>query len=386
LSSELIADRVKVVDDFMRSVLFQPDWYDPFRAMLGYLMFGNVKRERAFFVWIGDGRNGKSVITELVELVLRNSFMYFQMSKAFLIQQHISTQEGHSTSLMELKSARVIAVAELDAADRMDGSKIKSLVGGDVVRGRTAYARSTKTFEPLFKIVMHTNRMPELNSSDQAIKDRMLAVSFENRFEASDVELQTARQKRADTELVKRIKEDKEAVFSWFIDQAKFYWSLVEQDKSLRDIWPSEWKLAASEHLDDNHAEGFFHNMLVLDINLPVKNYMSCQMFSWLQDEYMVSFMGIRSPTRDDRKEFRQTLSMATVFDAYGLPYPKLKTQVSRFKNKALKNLGKYTPAPQWLEKVKTSQIVYSPHTVEEMVDFDLVKQRASNVLTQRVE
>jgi hypothetical protein len=228
--------------------------------------------------------------------------------------------------------------------------------------------------------------MPELNSSDQAIKDRMLAVSFENRFESSDVELQTARQKRADTELVKRIKEDKEAVFSWFIDQAKFYWSLVEQDKSLRDIWPSEWKLAATEHLDDNHADGFFHNMVVLDLNLPVKDYMSCQMFTWLQDEYMSNFMGIRLPTRDDRKEFRQTLSMATVLDAHGMPYPKLKTQVSRFKNKALKNLGKYTPAPQWLEKAKTSPIAYSPHTVEEMVDFDLVRQRALNMLTQRVE
>lgn len=386
LSSDLIAPRVKVVDDFMRSVLFQPDWYDPFRAMLGYLMFGNVKRERAFFVWIGDGRNGKSVITELVELVLRNSFMYFQMSKAFLIQQNFNSQEGHSTSLMELKSARVIAVAELDAADRMDGSKIKSLVGGDVVRGRSAYAKSTKTFEPLFKIVMHTNRMPELNSSDQAIRDRMLSVSFENRFEASDVELLTARQKRADTELVQRIKADKEAVLSWFVNQAKFYWSLVEQDKSLRDIWPAEWKLATSEHLDENHAEGFLQNMLVLDRDLPVKSFMSTQMFTWLQDEYMISFMGVRMPTRDDRKEFRQTLSMATVLDAHGIPFPKIKTATYRYKGKMVRALGKYIPSPQWVEKVKTSPIVYSPYTVEESDNFELVKQRVANGLSQRVE
>ena len=386
MSSDLIADRVKVVDDFMRSVLFQPDWYDPFRAMLGYLMFGNVKRERAFFVWIGDGRNGKSVITELVELVLRNSFMYFQMPKAFLIHQNFSSQEGHSTSLMELKSARVIAVAELDAADRMDGSKIKSLVGGDVVRGRSAYAKSTKSYEPLFKIVMHTNRMPELNSSDQAIIDRMLAVSFENRFEASDVEMTTSRQKRADTELVKRIKEDKEAVFSWFVDQAKFYWSLADKDKSLRDIWPSEWKTTASEYLDENHSEGFFNNMVVLDLNLPVKKYMSPQMFSWLQDEYMINFMGIRSPSRSDRKELRQTLSMATILNSHGLPYPKIKISCFRLNNKVCKGLGKYIPSPQWAEKVKTSQIVYSPFTLEEVDNFDLVKQRASSIITQRVE
>jgi hypothetical protein len=244
----------------------------------------------------------------MIECVLQNGFFFSTAPKSFLIQSSHNNQEGHSTMAMELQRVRALFISELSAADVIDTSKLKSATGGDQQRGRVAYSKKTTSFSNITKYVLATNQVPDLNGTDTAIVDRTMIVEFGNRFEASDVPLLNPRQKRADCDLIQRIKEDKSALFTWFALAAKDYYNLHKSGKCLRDIWPEEWKVLTVECLD-NLVARFSSEMVDLDVAIPPAEMMTCEMFNYLKDQFYTVILEEKNMPHSKKVNFNNLLA-----------------------------------------------------------------------------
>ena len=76
---------------------------------------------------------------------------------------------------------RLVIAIETDESAQLDEWLFKSLTGGDVINGRQLYEQSND-YKPVWKIVLATNHLPDINNFDDAIRRRLLIVPRLRRF------------------------------------------------------------------------------------------------------------------------------------------------------------------------------------------------------------
>ena len=144
------------------------------QRILGYTLSGSLKA-RSFFIFFGNGKNGKSIIMLLMKAVLNSS--YKQIMKEVFIQ----TNKSSHVETMEVKGARMCVLNELNCDEKINESLVKSLTGGDPISARPLY-KDVVTFNPICKIFICTNNKPNFNGDDQACIDRVKLIPFNARF------------------------------------------------------------------------------------------------------------------------------------------------------------------------------------------------------------
>lgn len=144
--------------------------------VLGYCLTGETK-EQAFFIFYGDGANGKSVLVNLLCRIL-GTLTGSVAQDAFILKK---SGNSKNPSLVNVKDSRIVFVSESNNGQEMDSALIKSISGGDDVLVRELY----KGFVHLnqhFKIFITTNFMPAINFADDAMLRRTKIIRFENQF------------------------------------------------------------------------------------------------------------------------------------------------------------------------------------------------------------
>lgn len=144
--------------------------------VLGYCLTGETK-EQAFFIFYGNGANGKSVLVNLLRRIL-GTLTGSVAQDAFILKK---SGNSKNPSLVNVKDSRMVFVSESNSGQEMDSALIKSISGGDDVLVRELY----KGFVHLnqhFKIFITTNFMPAINFADDAMLRRTKIIRFENRF------------------------------------------------------------------------------------------------------------------------------------------------------------------------------------------------------------
>ena len=143
---------------------------------LGYCITGEI-RERCFFVFWGQGANGKSTLTELMKKILKN--FYQSASPKIFIKSNSSA--GASPHLMALKDSRVCVLSELEQGMQLNQSTLKAITGGDSISCRQLYCKQT-TINPICKPILLCNLKPQFDCNDQAMIDRLKYIPFNARF------------------------------------------------------------------------------------------------------------------------------------------------------------------------------------------------------------
>ena len=144
------------------------------QRILGYTLSGSLKA-RSFFIFFGNGKNGKSIIMLLMKAVLNSS--YKQIMKEVFIQ----TNKSSHVETMEVKGARMCVLNELNCDEKLNESFIKSLTGGDPISARPLY-KDVVTFNPICKIFICSNNKPCFDANDTANVDRVKLIPFNARF------------------------------------------------------------------------------------------------------------------------------------------------------------------------------------------------------------
>lgn len=138
----------------------------------GYMITGSIT-EQVMFVFYGAGRNGKSVLTSIIQDILGSYAKTINVSN-LMVQRGNS---GPNSEIARLENARLVVTNEANEGDRLDESLIKQLTGGDRIVSRFLYGQEFE-FTPRFKLLMVTNHKPNIYGTDDGIWRRMVMIPF----------------------------------------------------------------------------------------------------------------------------------------------------------------------------------------------------------------
>ena len=136
-------------------------------------------------MYTGTGRNGKSKLIDLMGEVLGE---YKADVSPALITQQRGKIGGASPELVQLKSVRLAVIVEPSKSEKINEGVLKSLVGGDIVQGRGLYSPQMVSFKPQFKLVVCSNVLLPIASTDFGTWRRIRVVDFESLFTENPVE------------------------------------------------------------------------------------------------------------------------------------------------------------------------------------------------------
>jgi putative DNA primase/helicase len=132
-------------------------------------------RERAFVIWWGRGRNGKSALATVLRLVLGSYATTTPV--ATFARLGVEDSERPSPELASLVGRRLVLAHEPQERVKLSAAFIKSLTGGDSVKARTLFHEPFE-YWPDFLPILVTNHPPELPGADQALWDRIYLLPF----------------------------------------------------------------------------------------------------------------------------------------------------------------------------------------------------------------
>ena len=188
------------------------------RKSLGYMLTGEVDA-RAFFIWYGNGSNGKSVILDLLMKILDK--YYVSADKSVFCKTDNKSSGAASPHIYALLGKRMIGYSEGETSDNfeLNLSVLKQISGDDELSCRGLY-KDQITFKSCGKLNFATNNIPRLSKED-AVVNRTRMINFNQEF----VEKPTGNQKLKDTQFTDNLKTIYlDEVFSWICQGSKIFY------------------------------------------------------------------------------------------------------------------------------------------------------------------
>lgn len=183
----------------------QPDMWTYMQRAAGYCLTGSTK-EHTMFLCVGDGRNGKSTLLN----VLRKMLGDYAGSAAFATFD--ADRKGESTNdLADLRGKRLVTVSETNEDKRLDEARVKAVTGGDPVKCRFLF-QEFFTYTPTWKLWMAVNHLPSIGGTDNGIWSRLHLIRFEQSFLG-----------REDKDLESNLLRELPGILNWALDGLKDY-------------------------------------------------------------------------------------------------------------------------------------------------------------------
>lgn len=145
------------------------------QEVAGMCAVGRVLRENLIIAY-GEGGNGKSTLFNLLAHVLGD---YSGALSAETLTANC--RKNKSPEYAELRGKRLIIAAELEEGMRLDTAIVKKLCSTDPILAEKKY-KDPFTFIPSHTVVLHTNYLPKIGTTDKGTWDRIIAVPFKANF------------------------------------------------------------------------------------------------------------------------------------------------------------------------------------------------------------
>ena len=158
-------------------------------SILGYMLHG--RRRHLFFIFHGNGRNGKGVILRFIAFLLGNNDDELSSGSAcheIDAKAFVGKDTRHDQHWGMHKNRRLI-VAE-DARGYVNESRILRYAGGDSIESELK-GGANYTFKPTGALIFagQGDRI-QFKLSDDAIRDRLLALTFTKQFLGNDQDME----------------------------------------------------------------------------------------------------------------------------------------------------------------------------------------------------
>ena len=133
---------------------------------------------QTFNIYLGSGRNGKSILVNLMGHVLGD---YKGSVPLTIITQKRTNIGTASPEIAQLQGVRYAVMQEPSKNTRLNEGPFKELVGNDPLQGRALF-QDTVTFIPQFKLAVCTNHLFDIKSNDDGTWRRIRIVDFISKF------------------------------------------------------------------------------------------------------------------------------------------------------------------------------------------------------------
>lgn len=157
---------------FLRE-LFDEDVASFVVRVLGYSLLGSPTEQKMFILY-GHGRNGKSVLVDVIGHLLS--------SYCCTIQPESLTGKLDGTirnDLIKLIGTRIMFTSETRAGTILDSALIKQITGQDKISARKLYKEFIE-FTPQCVPFLVTNHLPVIDGADFAMTRRMCLIPFDH--------------------------------------------------------------------------------------------------------------------------------------------------------------------------------------------------------------
>jgi putative DNA primase/helicase len=158
-------------EDFLRRVQPDPQMRAYLQRVMGYCGTA-LTTEQVFFLWHGQGANGKSVAQNVLAHVLGTYAQTMPVSTLMA-----STVEDRiPNDVARIKGRRFLVASETKQGKALDEQRLKQMTGGDTIAARYMRAEWFE-FRPVGKIQLTTNHLPRM-SDDAATWRRIHLIGW----------------------------------------------------------------------------------------------------------------------------------------------------------------------------------------------------------------
>jgi putative DNA primase/helicase len=179
----------------------------------GYAITGETTEQILAIAW-GGGSNGKSTLIDEIKSALGRDYAITAQPEMLMEKSHTG---GHTTELMDLCGKRLVTFSETNDSKKLAESTVKSLTGGDAIRGRRM-REDTWEYDPTHKLLLSTNHKPRVAGNDHGIWRRIRLIPFAQKFwDASKGESGPAHLEM-DKRLPERLSNQREGTLAWLVD------------------------------------------------------------------------------------------------------------------------------------------------------------------------
>lgn len=217
--------------------------------LLGYFLTGSIREQKIYFLH-GPGRNGKTVLLELVKHLMGDH----AVSASPLLLVKDAQGNRHLTELMTLCGARLGIMSELAPGSKLDVARMKYLTGGDTICAR-GMRQDEVNFTNTCKLIAAVNDLPEIEiGAGVAEKRRVVIIPCPNIVPEEDI----------DPDLLDKLKAEAPGILAKIIAGAKRYLEGgIQWTQDVTDATSEMWA-------DGNHLEEFITEEAVLGLELRV--------------------------------------------------------------------------------------------------------------------
>lgn len=170
---------IKKVDDIISSIFSIEEEKEYVLKTISACLFGENKLEE-FYIWIGNGSNGKGVLGDMINYTLGGYFD--SMDIEYLCKnKNNKSSNGPDPIMARKKNSRIVITTEPEGMARLRTAKLKELSGRDPIQVRDLY-KSPFNFVAKFLLIIQTNHEIEIDGADGGICRRLRFINFRNKF------------------------------------------------------------------------------------------------------------------------------------------------------------------------------------------------------------
>lgn len=286
-----------IIDQFIASILPGEEERAFLQTLLGYAISGLVK-EQFIAVILGEGRNGKGLLFEMLEEVL-GPFYWTYKSELLLETKNPVNPAAASPHIMALRGRRICAASETDKGQKISPARVKELTGADTQNARNLFATKGDTnFRPTHKLFLRTNHVPRGLAEDFALKERLIHFDFPFMYVDDPEEKGKEKPEKAhlfklkDRELKSKLMNAREAFLSWLV-RGFATWQKDGKLKPPASMKEAVDKLQKSEDVAGQFLEACI-DPCIATFETPFKELYRC--FAWWYSEN-IDFRSAKRPS-----------------------------------------------------------------------------------------
>jgi P4 family phage/plasmid primase-like protien len=178
-----------------------PDAIPFLQRAIGYSLTGEVSEECLFFLH-GTGRNGKGTLLKTVQTMLGGDYASTADFSTFISR---GDDRGPRDDVANMRGRRFVVSQEVREGAPLAEALVKWLTGGDRVRARNLYERSSE-WQPTQHLWLAVNRRPVIRGTDTGIWSRIRLLPFDVSFEG-----------REDRTLKQALQDELPGILAWAV-------------------------------------------------------------------------------------------------------------------------------------------------------------------------
>lgn len=189
--------------DFLNEIFDDVEVISYVKKMIGYSLTGLVNEEKLFFMY-GQGANGKSVFTNIVEGI----FGDYAITVGVEILMRTKNEGESNRYKAKLAGARFVSCNEIGVSDFFDDRKIKEITSRERIPARELYGEAFD-FKPNHKTWLRGNHKPSVLDATESLWRRLVLIELSKVFTESE------RIANLD-ELI--LEKERDGILAWMID------------------------------------------------------------------------------------------------------------------------------------------------------------------------